>query len=774
MSELKKQQPFWRRLPIMGSLIALWQNWHKRHALPCCRPMGKAQAHPELLPYPVDMFPLLDLSFSTLDEAGVPYNAPVGAISAAYHPTSIAQYALARWNAYLVDGRNEHKEAFLTQACWLLAHESHLSNDASGWPISFALRDYHAPRLWLSALAQGNAISVLVRAYQLTSEEKFLQAARRAVRTFELDILDGGVNASLGEDGVFFEEVAVYPAAHILSGHILALFGLYDYVSFTKDRRIEALIQRAITTLHTLIDAFDTGYWTRYDLLHQRLATWLYHSLHVTLLEVLARYSGCEHCTTLAKRWAGYQRHFGYYLRYLTVSRVTAYYRDKMKPGLRRLVFGSGEINGRTSLDRVCVPITQFPVPGGMRGVLAGVAHVMGDQWQMAYLTNYKGQDTEGLEIEAFGQRMTHPWQFPGVWLYWLAGLGKLFSLLRHGSTYRLILPQDGVFTGAFAALVGKMAGVRVVCMDHGNVTWLDNPALRIERMRLLQAYPWYLRILARLRFACYWPSLRVLARIATHCTDQFLVAGDEVEGVYRNRLGVHPSRIIRYAYLVDIGRFTLPCSTSRVSQRVQQGIPEEAILITMINRLAPEKGLHFALAGIALALSALPSDVQARVRVLIAGDGPLRSQVEADIQRHGLDGVCILWGEAKPSDVIILLGISDIFLYSGTRGTNYSMAVLEAMAAGCAVVASVVPQSNARLLAEGRGIAIVPGDAAAIGTALTRLCSDLALCRQMGQMAREYVATYHTAQMLKRSLLRASFFAPSIVAEVADEHKDT
>jgi glycosyltransferase involved in cell wall biosynthesis len=96
-------------------------------------------------------------------------------------------------------------------------------------------------------------------------------------------------------------------------------------------------------------------------------------------------------------------------------------------------------------------------------------------------------------------------------------------------------------------------------------------------------------------------------------------------------------------------------------------------------------------------------------------------------------------------------------------------MAVLEAMASGCAVVASTAPQSNARLLAEGRGFAIAPGDAAAIGIALTRLCSDPALCRQMGQLAREYVARNHSALMLKRNLLRASFFAPSIVIDSVD-----
>lgn len=739
--------------------------------------MGKAQARPDLLPYPIDMYPLLVSPPGTLDETGVLYNAPSCINPATYHPTDIAQYALAHWDAYLTNGENEHKEAFMTQARWLLAHELHLTDDASGWPIPFPSHAYHASQPWLSALTQGTVISVLVRAYQLTSEGAFLRTVRRAVRTFELDILDGGVNAPIGDNGVFFEEVAVYPAAHILSGYMLALFGLYDYVALTEDSNVEALIERSVSTLHTLLDAFDTGYWTRYDLLHKHLAPWFYHSLHVTLLEVLTRYSGCEHCVALVAHWGGYQHHLGCRLRYLIASRATTYYDDKLKPVLRRFFFRAANTYGQAAPNRICVQITGFPIAGGMRGVLAGVAQVMSDQWQLSYLTHHKGQGAEGLEIEVFGRGIASPWLFPGVWLYCMAGWGKLFSLLRHGSGYSLFLPQDGVFTGAFAALLGKMAGVRVVCMDHGTATWfenpslswLDNPTLRKEWMRSLKTSSWQRRILFRLLLVLYWPSVRLLERVATRCIDQFLIAGDEVEDVYRKDLGVHPSRIIRYAYMVDVARFTLPDRASRVSMRAEQGIAEDAILITLINRLSPEKGLDCAVEGITSVLSALPPDVQRCVRVLIAGVGPLRSQVEADIRRHGLDSVCSLWGEANPAEVVMLLGISDIFLYSGTRGTNYSMAVLEAMAAGCAVVASVAPRSNAKLLAEGRGIAVMPGNAMEIGTALTRLCGDLTLCRQMGQMAREYVAQYHSAPMLKRNLLRASFFQPTISRRTSD-----
>lgn len=772
----KKLHFLWHHLPIIGSLFSSYSSQYKEQAIPCRHHMEIAQAHPELLPYPIDMFPWLDMPFDNLnEETNLLYKTVLNEIPMAHHPTYIAQYGLARWNAYLKNGENKHKEAFMTSALWFMAHELRLSSETSGWPISSPLQEYYAPELWLSALTQGNVISVLVRAYQLTGKDAFLEVARRAVRTFELDILDGGVNSPLLDNGIYFEEVAVYPAAHILSGHIFALFGLYDYRTITKDYSIETIVENSINTLHALLDAFDTGYWTRHDLLHKRLASWFYHSLHVTLLEALASHTGCDHCKALAAHWAGYQQSFGCRLRHLIMSRVHGYSIDKLKRWVHRLVFRAEWAYNQLLPDRICVPITKFPISGGMRSVLAGVSNAMADRWQITYLTHQKGQDAEGLEILTFGRRIASPWRFPGVWLYCLAGGYKLYILLRKGFHYDLILPQDGVFTAAFAALLGKMAGMRVICMDHGSVTLSENPLLGKAWMNgFSQPSLWPLRILSRLLTGLYLPSLRILSRIATHYTDLFLIAGDEVEDAYRKKLGVHPSRIIRYAYEIDIHRFAPRESKEKARMRREQDIPESSILITLINRLVPEKGLHFALEGIAVAVSKLPPDIQTRVKVLIAGDGPLRSQIEMDIRRYGIDSVCTLWGDATPADVITLLSISDIFLYSGTRGTNYSMAVLEAMAASCAVIASTTPQSNARLLAEGRGIAIRPSDASEIGDALVRLCSNLELCSQMGDMAREYVATYHNAHMLKRTLLRASFFAPKIVLEDSEARYET
>jgi hypothetical protein len=353
----------WHRLPIIGFLASEWQAWHEEQVKPCYGLTPRPPDGTELAPYPIDMWPLLALPSGTLDETGVLYCNRSKRFPPAYHPTPIAQYALARWNVYLATGDEKDRQAFMTQAYWLAAHESRFAGDTGGWPIPFASPDYHTPESYLSALTQGNGISVLVRAYQLTHEEAFLEVARRAVRTYELDIQDGGISTAVGETGVFFEEVAAYPASHILNGYIFALFGLYDYVALTGDAHIAALIGRSLATLYTLIDQFDTGYWSRYDLLRTDPAPRFYHDQHSVLLEALARYSNCEHCVELAARWRGYQHSLRCRLCYFIVSRFARYRRGLQRLGIRGAFSHILGTVGQTLPKKIVrVPITAPPV----------------------------------------------------------------------------------------------------------------------------------------------------------------------------------------------------------------------------------------------------------------------------------------------------------------------------------------------------------------------------------------------------------------------------
>jgi glycosyltransferase involved in cell wall biosynthesis len=753
----------WRDLPIVKEVVTAWNDWRDERERPCYSQVGAIQAPAGLHPYPIDMSPLLELTEDHLDHAGVLfYSTSVANAPAIYHPSNIAQFALAHWNAYLAHSEPKHKEVFLRQVSWLLGNEVRLSENTSVWPVPFAVPEYYAPRPWLSSLAQGCTVSALVRAYQLTGSDVFLQTARRAAGAFEHDILDGGVSVPMGEDGIFFEEVAVYPAAHILNGYLLALLGLYDYVEQTHDNRLKALIERSLTTLHALLNDFDSGYWTRYDLYHKRLAPWFYHSLHITLLEVLAKRSGCEHCSTLAARWSGYRRDLLCQIRYLLVSRFSNYYERRLQPWLRRSLFRTRkklELSSLPLQERICIPGP--PLSPTAHEMLTGCVQVMRGYWQVCYLSS-KGKKNTPEEQAQENRRAQHT-QFPGIWPYCLRGAWELLRTLRRGPDYHLILPQDGLFTAAFAGLIGRLAGVRVIAMEHGDILLLADGEARRALCKSQKALPWQQQFFEQLCYLLYWPSLRFLAKIAIRCCNQFLVASDEAARVYRQHFKITPDRLLPYPYMLDCTRFPVLDKDARLRTRVARGIAKDAIIITMINHSLKEKELRYILQGIALALTHLSPHLRSCVKVLIAGNGLQHTQLEKDIKQHNLDFVCMLWGEAGPKDVPTLLSISDIFLAGSTHCTTYAMGVLEAMAAGCAVVATKVPQTNARLLAEGRGITVKPANATEIGIALAHLCSDLPLCRHMGQKAREYVARHHSAEMLRRSLLRASFFSPTL-----------
>ncbi|GAC1342479.1 MAG: hypothetical protein NVSMB27_01400 [Ktedonobacteraceae bacterium] len=691
-------------------------------------------------------------------------------LPAEFNATRIAQDALVHWNCYLATGEETHKNAFLSRAQWLVEHEVRIAELAGGWPISLphtALSAEGTHRLCLSALTQGIGLSVLIRAYQLTADRAFLEVAQRVAHTFELDILDGGIRTPVGNEGVFFEEIAIYPAAHMFNGFIFALFGMYDYLKLAGDTQLEKLMQSSLATLHGLLDEFDSGFWTYSDLQRRHLSSSAQLAEQIRLLAALASCSDCVVCAGRVARWEQYRHRLIPRLRYM-LSRGGSFVGKTIWSRLQKRLFPQTQAPGKL---RVCIPVPAFPVTGGVLTFLDKLASVTPDIWQREYLTQYIGPDPQGYVIHRFGSRRMTPLYFPFAWLYVLAGCRKLVSLLQGGARYHVILAQDGVFTGAFAAMAAKLTGRRVVCIDHGDLSLLieRNSALfRAERLRevVTKPWPWPIRLAARRLLALYWPSRLLMARVAARFVDHYLLPGVSDDGVDAlcERLGVRPSIITRFTNMIEIERHVIPNAETRIAVREKNGIAADAQVIAIVCRLSAEKGLEIALEAIKQAISTLAADVgnvlQGSVRVVIVGDGPLRQQLEKQIAELNLREVCVLWGEAAADEVITVLGISDIFLYTSWRGAGYPLAILEAMASGCAVVASTEPIANAYLLAEGRGVAVPPGDVARTSAALLQLLGDREGCHLMGQLARSYVAEFHSPAVFRRTLQRATHWA--------------
>ena len=244
------------------------------------------------------------------DRSGIPLLNYRGKIGLQYNPIAIAQYGLGNYNLFRRTGDISRRNKFLNAANWLV---SNLEPNAKGFLVWHHHFDWeYRVRLkapWYSGLAQGQGISLLVRVYQDTGDEQYLQAARYAFRSFLATPDEGGVTYVDEAGNTWFEEYIVRPPTHILNGFIWASWGVFDYYLATSDPIAKALFTGASTTLARNLDHYDVGFWSLYEQSGTRmkmLASPFYHALHIVQLKILYRMTGVDVFESFATRWESY------------------------------------------------------------------------------------------------------------------------------------------------------------------------------------------------------------------------------------------------------------------------------------------------------------------------------------------------------------------------------------------------------------------------------------------------------------------------------------
>jgi glycosyltransferase involved in cell wall biosynthesis len=117
-------------------------------------------------------------------------------------------------------------------------------------------------------------------------------------------------------------------------------------------------------------------------------------------------------------------------------------------------------------------------------------------------------------------------------------------------------------------------------------------------------------------------------------------------------------------------------------------------------------------------------------VAAIIAGDGPLRGQLEAHIARLRLQGSVRLLGHR--GDLETVLRALDIFVQP-SKSEGMSNTILEAMASGLPVVATRVGGADEMIVDGETGILVPPADSERLADALERLIGDAELRHTMG-----------------------------------------
>jgi glycosyltransferase involved in cell wall biosynthesis len=154
--------------------------------------------------------------------------------------------------------------------------------------------------------------------------------------------------------------------------------------------------------------------------------------------------------------------------------------------------------------------------------------------------------------------------------------------------------------------------------------------------------------------------------------------------------------------------------------------------VVGLVGRLVPAKAPEVFLRALALAAARVPA-----LRGLVVGDGPLRSELETEARRLGLEGRVVFAGVRQ--DVPELLPGLDALAFSSVR-EGLSMAMLEAMAAGVPVIATDVGGTPELITHGVTGLLVPPGRPESLADALVALLEDAAGAAAIRQAARRCV----------------------------------
>jgi len=298
-------------------------------------------------------------------------------------------------------------------------------------------------------------------------------------------------------------------------------------------------------------------------------------------------------------------------------------------------------------------------------------------------------------------QEMASPWEA----LRWARRVWQPVAQRHLTQPYDLTYAHFVMPAGLIARRLQRQHGVPYVVIPRGS----DVPGYNRERLRLAHALarPWWRRIVR------------------------------EAEAV------LSPSR-----YLLELLMSCESCARGQVIpnairyQRFPVGIKTQRILLC--SRLVERKGLQHVLQ--ALQGLDLPG-----WEVDLVGTGPAEGELRRLAQDVRIPVHFQGWINNRDPRLSELYARASLFALP-SAAENCPVAILEAMAAGCAVITSNIT-GNPEVLGE-TGITVAPGDVIAIRTALLKLTADSELRTDLGRSAHQRVVEHFSpAVLLKRHL---------------------
>lgn len=229
--------------------------------------------------------------------------------------------------------------------------------------------------------------------------------------------------------------------------------------------------------------------------------------------------------------------------------------------------------------------------------------------------------------------------------------------------------------------------------------------------------------------------------RVHQHCVDAIIAVSPQIEDRLKCECGVE--RVVCVKNGLDLETFPSPIHRDR--KRAELGIDTNTCLIGAVGRLTPVKGLEYLLRAARILVSR-----QCRVQIAIVGDGSLREALEQQARDLGIVENIVFLGHRE--DTQELMFALDIFALP-SLSEGIPMALLEAMAAGRAIVASRVGGIPEVIRDGVEGYLVEPKDVQGFADRCLQLIESSDLASRLGLSARRRVEQNFSAQGMARQV---------------------
>ncbi len=220
---------------------------------------------------------------------------------------------------------------------------------------------------------------------------------------------------------------------------------------------------------------------------------------------------------------------------------------------------------------------------------------------------------------------------------------------------------------------------------------------------------------------------MRALNRFVYRKVDRLLAVSDDIAarlveiGANKNRVRVVPNGVDAQFRPRD-----------RSVSRRDLDLPGDRFIVLFVGMLAPVKGLTYLLEAARLI-------EEKRFLLVLAGEGPLRSELEYAVKSGGFEEKVLFVGRRPHSEMVSWMNAANVLVLPSLSEGRPNV-VIEAQACGVPVVATNVGGTSELITDEESGVLVDCGDVESLSMAIRELMSNAQRCLRLGDRGRQSV----------------------------------